>query len=148
LAPTARPSVVDSLAEIGSTPQWLGVFLALLGLGGLAHALVSGGRRSRRDLAVARALGLRPRQAASAVRWGAALTTLVGVAAGMLIGLVVGRVVWRHVVAGVGAVLETQVSAAALVLVPLAALSVSLLVAIVPGRRAASMRPGAILRAE
>jgi hypothetical protein len=148
LAPTAPPSVVDSLSEIGSTPQWLGAFLGLLGLAGLAHALVTGGRRSRRDLAVARALGLRPRQAASAVRWGAALTTLAGVATGVLIGLVAGRLVWQRVVAGIGALLDTEVSVTALVAVPIAALLVALLVATVPGRRAARLSPAAILRTE
>jgi hypothetical protein len=148
LEPTPRPSVVDSLAEIGSTPQWLGGFLALLGLAGLAHALLTSGRRTRHDLAVARALGLRPRQAARAVRWGAVLMTVAGVALGVLLGLVAGRLVWQHVVLGVGAILETEVSLAALLLVPLAALAVSLLVAIVPGRRAASLHPGAVLRAE
>jgi hypothetical protein len=148
LVPTQRPSVVDSLDEIGSTPAWLGGFLVLLGLAGFAHALVIGSRRSRRDLAIVRALGLRPRQAAGAIRWGAALITVAGTAVGVLLGLVAGRLVWQRVVEGVGALLETELSIAALVLAPVVAVAVSLVIAVFPGHRAATLDLGAVLRAE
>jgi ABC-type lipoprotein release transport system permease subunit len=56
--------------------------------------------------------------------------------------------VWQRVVAGIGALLDTEVSVTALVAVPIAALLVALLVATVPGRRAARLSPAAILRTE
>jgi hypothetical protein len=148
LQPTPRPSVVDSLGEIGSTPTWLGVFLGLLGLAGLIHALIVGGRRSEHDLAVSRALGLRPRQASRAIAWGAGLVAAAGAVIGVALGLLLGRLVWQRVVDGVGSLLDTETPRGLLVAVPAGAVLVAVMVAIVPGHRAASLRPGDALRAE
>ena len=60
LVPTARPSVVDNLAQIGTSPWLLAGFLVLIGGAGLAHALIVGTRHRRRDLAVVRTFGLEP----------------------------------------------------------------------------------------
>jgi putative ABC transport system permease protein len=148
LQPTPRPSVVDSLAEIGSTPTWLGGFLGLLGLAGLIHALLVGGRRSEHDLAVSRALGLRPRQASRAIAWGAGLVAAAGAVIGVALGLLLGRLVWQRVVAGVGSLLDTETPRGLLLAVPAGAVLIAVMVAIVPGHRAASVRPGDALRAE
>jgi ABC-type lipoprotein release transport system permease subunit len=56
--------------------------------------------------------------------------------------------VWQRLVDGVGALLETELSVAAVILAPVCAVAAALLVAIVPSRRAATLSPGAVLRAE
>jgi hypothetical protein len=56
--------------------------------------------------------------------------------------------VWQRVVEGVGALLETELSIAALVLAPVVAVAVSLVIAVFPGHRAATLDLGAVLRAE
>jgi putative ABC transport system permease protein len=148
LQPPARPSVVDNLDEIGSTPVLLGSFLALLGIAGLTHALLVSGRRVRRDLAVLGALGLRPRQAAGVLRWEAATLTVLGAAIGLASGLIIGRSTWQRVADGVGALAETDIPMSLLILVPLGALAVAIAVATVARRLAARLRPADVLRAE
>jgi ABC-type lipoprotein release transport system permease subunit len=142
------PAVISNLSQIGSTPWLLAGFLALLGMGGLAHALVIGAGRRRRDLAVARALGFRPAQAAGAVRGQAIVLAAAGAAIGVLAGVVAGRLVWQRVAEGAGAVAETIIPAWAWVTAPLAALVVALLVSVVPSARAAALRPASVLRTE
>ena len=65
LEPVPVPSIVDNLGEIGSTP-WLLAGLRPDLRGGLAYALMVGVQRHRHDVAVVRALGMRPTQG---VRW-------------------------------------------------------------------------------
>jgi ABC-type antimicrobial peptide transport system permease subunit len=148
LQPPARPSVIDNLDEIGSAPVLLGGFLALLGIAGLTHALLVSGRRARRDLAVLRALGLRPRHAAGVLRWEAATLTVLSAAIGLAAGVIIGRSILQRVADGVGALAEADIPMSLLILAPLGALAVAIAVATVPRRRAARLRPAEVLRAE
>jgi FtsX-like permease family len=148
LQPTARPSVVHNLAEIGSAPVLLGGFLTLLGIAGLTHALLVSGQRSRRDLAVRRALGLRPGQAAGVLRWEAATLTVLGAAIGLVAGVIVGRNIWQRVADGVGAVVKTEIPMPLLIVAPVSALAVAIAVATIPAHRAARLRPADVLRTE
>ncbi len=103
LEPVPTPSIVDNLGEIGSTPWLLAGFLVLIGAAGLAHSLTVSVRRHRHDVAVVRALGLRPVQARSVVRWQAAVPAVLGAGLGLVVGVLVGRVIWQRIVHGVGA---------------------------------------------
>jgi putative ABC transport system permease protein len=141
------PSEVNNLEQIGVTPWLLAGFLALLGLAGLAHALVVGSRRQRRDLAVTRVLGLRPRQAAAVVRWQAVILASLGTAAGLLVGVVVGRLLWRRIAISIGAPVSVDLSPWVLVLVPVA-VGAALLIGLLPAQQAARRRPAEVLRSE
>jgi hypothetical protein len=148
LEPVPVPSIVDKLGEIGSTPWLLAGFLALIGGAGLAHALMVGARRHRHDVAVVRALGLRPVQARSVVRWQASILAALGAGLGLLAGLLAGRLVWQRIVDGVGALVSVQVPAVVLLLAPLVAIGLGLVLSIFTGRRMASLSPATVLKAE
>jgi putative ABC transport system permease protein len=145
---TPPPSIVNNLRQIGSTPWFLAVFLIVLGVSGLAHALVTGRRLGRRDVAITRALGFSPTQAAATVCWQAVVVGAVGATAGVLIGLLAGRMVWRRVAEGTGALVETVVPPWVWVVAPATALVVALALAVGPAFRMAGERPGEILRTE
>jgi putative ABC transport system permease protein len=142
------PSVVANLAAVGATPWLLAGFLALIGGAGLAHALIVGVRRRRRDLAVVRAIGLRPGQAHGVVTWSAFVMAVIGAGVGTLIGLLAGRMVWERVATGIGAIVRVHVPVVALLLAPALAIGLGLALSLVAGRRAAGLRPALVLRAE
>jgi ABC-type lipoprotein release transport system permease subunit len=145
---TDVPSIVDNLDQVGSTPWLLAAFLALLGVGGLVHAMASGSGRRDHDLAIGRALGLGLGQTRASVRWQAVTLAVTGAALGVLIGFVVGRLVWRQVAEGTGALVETVVPLWAWLVPPVAAVVIALAVAIVPAARLASRHPAESLRVE
>ena len=138
-------SIVDNLGEIGSTPWLLAGFLALIGVG-LAHALMVGVQRHRHDVAVVRALGLRPTQARSVVRWQASILAALGAGLGLVVGLLVGRLVWQRVVHGVGALVSVQVRRVGAARSP--SPSAWGCCCSSSGRRVASLSPATVLKAE
>jgi ABC-type lipoprotein release transport system permease subunit len=146
--PTETPSVVHNLGQIGATPWYLAAFLGLLGLAGVAHAMTVGAARRDHDLAVTRAIGIRPAEASGSIRWQAVVLSLIGGAVGVLLGVIGGRIVWRQVAEGTGAIVETVVPVWAMLAVPAAAVIIGLLVATPPAMRAATRRPAELLRTE
>ena len=148
LGPVGPPSVIENLAEVGATPWFLAGFLALIGGAGLAHALIVGVRRRRYDLAVVRALGLRPGQARHVVTWEAGVMAAIGAALGLVVGLLAGRLIWERVATGTGAIVRVQVPVAALALAPALAIGLGVVLSLMTGRRASGLRPAAVLRAE
>ena len=148
LVPVSPPSSVDNLQEVGTTPWLLAGFLALIGGAGLAHALIVGVRLRRHDLAVVRAIGLRPGQARRVISWLAFIMAAAGSVVGLLIGLLAGRLVWERIATGIGAIVRVDVPLAALVLAPLLAVGLGLLLSVLTGRRASGLRPATVLRAE
>jgi hypothetical protein len=146
--PVSPPSVVGNLAAVGATPWLLAGFLALIGGAGLAHALIVGVRRRRRDLAVIRAIGLRPGQAHGVVTWQAFIMAVVGAGVGTLVGLLAGRIVWERVATGIGAIVRVQVPVVALLLAPAIAIALGLALSLFAGRRASGLRPATVLRTE
>jgi len=64
IEPRSLPQDVSYLRNVRTLPKSLAAFLVLLGLGAVGHVLTSAVRRRRHDLAVLKALGLRPLQVA------------------------------------------------------------------------------------
>jgi ABC-type lipoprotein release transport system permease subunit len=145
---TPVPSVVYNLRQIGAAPWYLAAFLAILGVSGLANALATGSRLGRHDLAVARALGLRPGRAAATVCWQAFVVSGAGALLGVLLGLISGRMVWGRVARGTGALVETVVPPWAWAAAPCGAVIVALALAAVPAARIAGLRLAETLRTE
>ena len=147
-APPEPPTPVAEIRQIRTLPVVLAAFLAVLALGAVGHALATAVRWRRHELAVLRAVGLTRRQSRAVVATQASVLALAGLALGVPLGIALGRVVWRYVADTTPLLYVPPVAATALLLiVPLALVAANLLAAW-PSQRAASMRVGAVLRAE
>jgi ABC-type lipoprotein release transport system permease subunit len=102
----------------------------------------------RRDVAVLRALGLTPRQAAACVGWQAAVIGAVAVLVGVPLGMVVGRQIWRLVADSLSFVYVGPTAGLLLVVLVPIALGVLALLALWPARHAARLHAAEILRVE
>jgi len=142
------PSDVDNLDELGALPLTLAAFLALLAAIAAIHALVSTTRRRRHDLAVLRVLGFVSGQVHSTLRWQALTVAAVGLVVGVPAGLIAGRRIWSGLAGAVGVVDDWTFPWATVALAVPVALGVAVLLAIPPGRAAARMSSGQVLRAE
>jgi FtsX-like permease family protein len=144
----ARPSDVIELGDLDRVPFLLAGVLALLALVVAVHAVWTAVQRRRREHAVLRALGWRPRESRRCVLWHATVIMIAAVVLGLPVGLVVGRWVWGRLARFLGTVTVSVAPMGVL----LAAAAVFVLVAIagaaVPARRASLQRPTEALRAE
>jgi len=122
--------------------------LAMLAVGTLAHVLLTGVRRRRRDLAVLKTLGFTRSQVQGVVAWEATTLAAAALLIGIPLGVIAGRWAWALFADGAG------VASQATVRVPLVllAIPVTLLAANViaawPGWTAARLRPAQVLRTE
>jgi len=139
---------VAELREVRVLPIILGLFLALLAVGAVGHALATAVRRRSHDLAVLRALGMTQRQCRWVVVTQATVLAVIGLAFGVPLGLAIGRSVWRAVADYTPIQYVPPMSVWALLLVGPAALVLANALAAWPGHRAARLRIAHILRAE
>jgi len=144
----AIPVEVDHLRQVDWLPIALAVLLGGLALIAVAHALVTGVRRRRRELALFKIVGFDRRQVRATVAWHATTLATVGLVVGIPIGIVVGRVVWRLVADSLGVENRATIPALALALTVPCALAIVNLVAFLPARAAAQTRPAVALRSE
>jgi putative ABC transport system permease protein len=114
----------------------------------LAHSLLLTTRRRRGDLAVLRVLGMTPRQVAASVGVMAGTLTVIGLVLGPILGIAIGRVVWAEVAANIGVAGDLAVPWWLFLVVVPGALLLTVLVAVLPARRAARLSPSRVLRAE
>jgi hypothetical protein len=147
-APPDPVTDVTNLGQVRSLPYLLAGFLILLGLGAVAHALLTVSRRRAKELAVLRAVGLSPRQAAACVAWQAVVVAAIALLIGVPLGLVIGREAWRRVATSIPLVYVGPFSPALLALVVPGALAALLVIALAPAWRAAHLQTAATLRAE
>ena len=142
------PLEVDRLEQIDALPWVLGGFLALIGIFGVGYVLVSSVRRRGRELAVLKTLGFRRRQIGATVATQATVLGAIGLLLGIPLGVIVGRAVWNAVATGAGLASIVTIPAVGLVGLVLGTLVIVNLIAVVPARRAARLRPGVVLRSE
>jgi ABC-type lipoprotein release transport system permease subunit len=147
LGPTA-PFDLENLRRVDDLPLLLAAVVGVLALGSLAHALVTGVRARRRELAVLRAFGWTRRQVAAAVAWQAAVFVTLALVPGLVLGLALGRWGWRALADSVGSTAGPATAAGALALAVLAVIAVAGLAAAGPGRAAARISPALALRTE
>jgi FtsX-like permease family len=142
------PQDVIYLRNVRNLPRALAAFLALLGIAAVGHALVMTVRRRRHDLAVLRAIGLRPSQSAACIFWQAMTVAIVALAIGVPLGIVVGRLSWRWVADSTPLLYVPPLAALAIVIAIPAAIVLANMLAAYPARRAAGVRPAEVLRTE
>ena len=90
-----RPNTVNNFAAIDATPAVLAAVLALLGLGVLAQFTIASARRSRRDFAILKVLGMTRRDLRAVSFCQAATVTVAGLAVGIPLGIVGGHWAWQ-----------------------------------------------------
>jgi predicted lysophospholipase L1 biosynthesis ABC-type transport system permease subunit len=148
ITPPDTPPDVTNLRNVRRLPLFLAGFLVVLALGAVAHALLTGARSRSHDLAVLRALGLTPGQAASCVTWQAATIGAVALLVGIPLGVVLGRQVWRLLADSLSFVYVGPVAGVVLLVLIPVALVVLGVMAIWPARDAARLHITDLLRAE
>jgi FtsX-like permease family/MacB-like periplasmic core domain len=143
-----RPSDIENFTEVRDTPLILGAVLALLAVGTLAHVLLTGVRRRRRDLAVLKTLGLLRSQLLRVVSWQAIALAAAALLVGLPLGLLAGRWAWLLFASSAGVGSQADVPVLLVLLVIPVTLILAVLLAAVPGWTAARIRPALILRSE
>ncbi|MBM7787649.1 ABC transporter permease [Tenggerimyces flavus] len=146
--PPRPPLQALLLYGIQLLPAFLGGFLGVLALGAVGHAIATAARRRRHEVAVLRALGMTRWQARVIVITQASVLAAIGLVFGIPLGIAIGRILWRVVADITPLEYAAPVAALASLLIVPVALLVANLLALWPGRLAAGMRVGQVLRAE
>jgi ABC-type lipoprotein release transport system permease subunit len=120
----------------------------LLGAGTAVHLFVTTVRRRRRDLAVLKAVGYTRGQVAGTVVAQASILAGLALLVGIPLGVVAGRWFWFVTANWLGIAQQVALPLAMLAAVAIVSLVGTNLVALVPGRRAAHLRPADVLRSE
>ena len=142
------PPEVDRLRHVSWLPPTLAILLSTVALIAMAHALVTAGRRRRRELAILKALGFSRRQVRSSLAWQATTIAAAGLVLGIPLGVVAGRLAWSAVARNVGIAPTIALPTLAfVVLVPLALVLVNA-VAYLPARSVARTPTAAALARE
>jgi FtsX-like permease family/MacB-like periplasmic core domain len=143
-----RPGDIRNYASIRDTPLALAVVLAVLAIGTLAHVLLTGVRRRRRDLALLKTLGFTRRQVLGTVAWEASAFAAVALLIGLPLGIIAGRWAWAIFASAAGVSTAATVPLATVLLAIPATLLAANLIAAAPGWEAARLRPALVLRTE
>lgn len=146
--PIIPPVERAELLEIRPMPRMLALFLAVLGVGALGHALATTATRRRRDLAVLRAAGMTRRETRAIVLTQSCIIGTLGFCAGVPAGVVAGRQIWSVVADATPVAPGDPMAWTAVGLAPPTALAVALLLAAWPSRRVASLPVAEVLRGE
>jgi hypothetical protein len=140
-----RPGDIRDYASVQDTPLVLVALLAVIAVGTLAHVLLTGVRRRRRDLAVLKTLGLSRGQLLRLVAWQASAFGCVALLVGLPLGVLAGRLAWTAFADAAGIAPSPDIPLMLILLTIPAMLLVSVLIAIWPGWRAARLRPASVL---
>jgi hypothetical protein len=147
LPPMLLPEV-QQIRDLELLPLALSAFLALLAVAAVGYALSIAVQHRRHDLAVLRALGMTRWQTRLVVATHASLLAVIGLAFGVPLGLALGRAVWRTVAGFTPLAYHPPLAVSALLLIAPVTLLAANTLATWPGRHAARLRAGQVLRAE
>jgi FtsX-like permease family len=139
---------VQQIRDLQLLPLALSAFLALLAVGAVGHALSIAVQHRRQDLAVLRALGMTRPQTRLIVATHASVLALIGLVFGVPLGLALGRAVWHAVAGFTPLAYQPPLAVWALLLIAPVTLMAANALAAWPGRRAARLRSGRVLRTE
>jgi hypothetical protein len=139
---------IENLRRVQWLPRLLAGGVALLALGSMAHALVGAVRWRRRELALLKCLGLRPRQLVDITVVQATTVAVIALAVGLPLGVALARGLWTPAAEEIGTFAGAVIPPAPLALGGLALLVLAVAIALVPGRSAARTPTAAVLRVE
>jgi ABC-type antimicrobial peptide transport system permease subunit len=146
--PIVLPQDVVLLRNVRTLPRNLAIFLVLLGVAALGHALVTAVRRRRHDIAVLRALGFTPRQAALCIVAQASAIGFISLVIGVPIGILVGQLAWRWMADVTPLLYAPPIAVLAIVIVIPATVIAANVLAAWPAQRASRIRPADVLRTD
>ena len=141
------PTEIDRLRRINWFPTATAALLALLALIAVAHAVTTGARRRRRDLAVLKTIGFGRPQVRQTVEWQATALAITGLMVGLPVGVLVGDAIWRAIAHSLGVRVTLTLPVGLVLLIPAVIVAVDL-IAFFPAQAAARRRPAVALRAE
>jgi len=144
----ARPSGITGYTRIDRTPTVLAGLLAIIGTAVLAQFAVLSGQLRRREFAILKALGLRPRQVSSIAAWQVSILAGLALLVGLPLGIAIGRWAWVLFAHELGIPATATTPLPLVLLITPAVLLIANAVAFWPGRTAARLKPAEILRAE
>ena len=133
---------------VRDTPLLLAGLLALLGIGVLAHTVVTLVGRRRHELAMLRCLGFDGRALRASVRWNVLTVMVACLVVAVPVGVAAGRLLWSRFANGLGVESSPITPLTAVAAVVLSAMVAALLFAVLPARQATRIRPAEVLRAE
>jgi ABC-type antimicrobial peptide transport system permease subunit len=140
-----RPGDIRDYASVQDTPLVLVALLVVIAVATLAHVLLTGVRRRRRDLAVLKTLGLSRGQLLRLVAWQAGAFGCMALLVGLPLGVLAGRLAWAAFAGAAGIAPSPDIPVMLILLTIPAMLLISVLIAIWPGWRAARLRPASVL---
>jgi hypothetical protein len=143
-----RPAEILNYAGVRDVPLVLGAVLAVLAVCTLAHVLLTGVRRRRRDLAVLKTLGLTRPEVLRLVAWQATALAAAALLIGVPLGVIAGREAWAFFANAVGVGARPDVPLPLVLLAVPVTLLLANVIAALPGWTAARLRPAAVLHAE
>jgi hypothetical protein len=147
VATASVPVEVSRLQQTDWAPIGIALLVGGLALIALAHALVTGVRRRRRDLAVFKTIGFERRQVRAVVAWQATTLATIGLLVGFPAGILAGAFIWRRIAETLGVTSSMRYPVSLLLVVPSVLLIVNL-IAFFPALAAARANPALALRNE
>ena len=99
-------------------PRLIAALVAVLGIAAAGNALLLAVRRRGSEIAVLRALGLRPSDARRVLGWQAATMATVAALVGIPVGILLGRIVWTGIARPANVVIRVDVDPIQLVAIP------------------------------
>ena len=147
VGPQLGAQVVNA-SQMGSQPLALAIGVAVAAVLALGLTILASVRCRRRDLALLKALGLRPRQVRAVIAWQTSTILAVATIAGVPLGIVGGQWAWTSFATAIGVVPSPVVPSASLVAGVAALFVAGNLLASGPALMAARIAPAATLRAE
>jgi putative ABC transport system permease protein len=142
------PSYIASYGDVQSTPFVLAALITVLGVGVLAHLLITSVRSNRRELAVIKTIGGRRRQVLGIVIVQALMLTGVALAVGLVLGVALGRGTWTRFATGLGLAPSTDIPVVQLAALVGFALVSAMVIAFLPAWTATRVVPARVLRSE
>lgn len=142
------PADIVSFGRSQNLPFMLAGVLGVMAAGTLAHLLITGIARRRRDLAILKTIGFVRSQIRGTVAWQASILAAVAALVGIPLGVAAGRWAWINYADSLGVVPVSVVPLATVLLVIPAALILANLLAVYPARSAARTPSAVVLRAE
>ncbi len=137
---------VLNLQNVDRLPLILAGLVTLLGVVTIGNTLFTSVRRRRRDLAVLKAIGFRPRQVAGVVAWQATTFSVVALLVGLPLGIIAGRLAWNGIARGIGSASPAQVPILLFVVMVPAAVVVCNILAALPAWSAARVPAAIVMR--